>query len=216
MNWKEIYEKTLKNICEQSIDEFETIVEIEQPEFSAELVNNPNAKDDALYSFKLDDNATEEDYKKFVEYVYGYIGEDINDYLPKEEQESEDNDMQEEKIRKLLKEYGAEDVEIENFMKDLAEVKEDVEDIDDAHKDEVEGAKDYQEMKEENKLDENDETFEDIKEDEEEHQDYLFNAKNMALLKATEEGKDLILKAPKMAKDELEYEIKKYLEKNKK
>ena len=131
-------------------------------------------------------------------------------------EESEDNDMQEEKIRKLLKEYGAEDVEIENFMKDLAEVKEDVEDIDDAHKDEVEGAKDYQEMKEENKLDENDETFEDIKEDEEEHQDYLFNAKNMALLKATEEGKDLILKAPKMAKDELEYEIKKYLEKNKK
>lgn len=126
------------------------------------------------------------------------------------------SNYEETKIRNLLKMYHAEDVEIENFMKDLAEVKEDVEDIDDAHKDEVEGAKDYQEMKEENKLDENDETFEDIKEDEEEHQDYLFNAKNMALLKATEEGKDLILKAPKMAKDELEYEIKKYLEKNKK
>ena len=126
------------------------------------------------------------------------------------------SNYEETKIRNLLKMYHAEDVEIENFMKDLAEFKDDVEDLDDAHKDEVEGAKGYQEMKDNNKLNENDETFEDIKEDEEEHQDYLFNAKNMALLKATEEGKDLILKAPKMAKDELEYEIRKYLEKNKK
>lgn len=177
MDWKAIYEKTLKNLCEADEKEFGNIVEIEEPDYSVELVENPNAKENSLYAFKLDDNATEEDYKKFVEYIYGYIGEDINDYLPNEmDKESEDSPMEENKIRKLLKQYGAEDNEIENFMRDLAEVKDDVED------------------------------------EEEDDFNYL-DEETMTKLKATEEGKDLIMNAPKMAKDELKKAIMDYLSK---
>ena len=176
MDWKKIYEKTLKNLCETDEKEFGNIVEIEEPDYSVELVENKNAKENSLYSFKLDDGATDDDYKKFVEYIYGYIGEDVNDYIPIEDaEESEDNEMDEKKIRTLLKRYGAEDVEIDNFMEDLANYKEDATDEDD----------DF---------------------------NYLDN-ETMTKLKATEEGKDLIMNAPKMAKDELKKAIMDYLSK---
>lgn len=81
MDWKNFYEKTLKNICEADVNDFETIVEQPRPEFSVDLVHNPNAKPNALFSFKLDNKATEEDYKLFCEYVFTYIGEDVNDYI---------------------------------------------------------------------------------------------------------------------------------------
>lgn len=92
------------------------------------------------------------------------------------DKESEDSPMEENKIRKLLKQYGAEDNEIENFMRDLAEVKDDVED------------------------------------EEEDDFNYL-DEETMTKLKATEEGKDLIMNAPKMAKDELKKAIMDYLSK---
>lgn len=179
MDWKAIYEKTLKNLCEADEETFETIVEIEEPNYSVELVENPNAKENSLYSFKLDDGATEEDYKKFVEYIYGYIGEDINDYIPNEEvadtkNENEDAEMEEKKIRTLLKRYGADDREIDNFMEDLVNYKQESEE---------------------------DEDF-----------NYL-DGDTMSKLKATEEGKDLIMNAPKMAKDELKKAIQDYLSK---
>ena len=179
MDWKKIYEKTLKNLCEADEETFETIVEIEEPNYSVELVENPNAKENSLYSFKLDDGATEEDYKKFVEYIYGYIGEDINDYIPNEEvadtkDENEDAEMEEKKIRTLLKRYGADDREIDNFMEDLVNYKQESEE---------------------------DEDF-----------NYL-DGDTMSKLKATEEGKDLIMNAPKMAKDELKKAIQDYLSK---
>lgn len=91
------------------------------------------------------------------------------------EQEKEGNDMEENKIRSLLKRYGAVDEEIENFMQDLADYKEDAE------------------------------------EDEEDF-NYL-DGDTMTKLKATEEGKDLILNAPKMAKEELKKAIMDYLSK---
>jgi hypothetical protein len=178
INWKEIYEKTLRDICEEDENFFDNIVELERPEFQGDLIKNPNAKENSLFALMLDDNATDEDYKKFVEYIYGYIGEDINDYLTNEENpkaESEGNDMEAEKIRNLLKRYGAEDKEIENFMTDLYETKD--------------------EMK-----------------DEEEDFNYL-DGDTMAKLKATKEGQDLIINAPKMAKDELKKAIKDYLSK---
>lgn len=106
------------------------------------------------------------------------FGEDINDYINNEENpkiESEDTDMEAEQIRNLLKLYGAEDKEIENFMKDLYETKD--------------------EMK-----------------DEEEDFNYL-DGDTMAKLKATKEGQDLIINAPKMAKDELKKAIMEYLSK---
>lgn len=179
MDWKAIYEKTLKNLCEADEETFETIVEIEEPDYSVELVENPNAKENSLYSFKLDDGATEEDYKKFVEYIYGYIGEDINNYIPNEEvadakDKNEDAEMEEKKIRTLLKRYGADDREIDNFMEDLVNYKQESEE---------------------------DEDF-----------NYL-DGDTMSKLKATEEGKDLIMNAPKMAKDELKKAIQDYLSK---
>ena len=119
--------------------------------------------------------------------------------------------MDENKIRQLLKKYGADDNEIENFMQDLADTKEDIEDLEEKHDEEIEDKGKYQEFKEENNNDELDEGIEEIQEDEEEHKDYLFNAKNMEILKATDEGKRLIINAPKMAKDELERAIKKLL-----
>ena len=180
INWKEIYEKTLRNICEENENYFNNIVELERPEFQGDLIKNPNAKGNSLFALMLDNNATDEDYKKFVEYIYGYIGEDINDYLTDDEtsdlnKEKEDDNMEAEQIRNLLKLYGAEDKEIENFMKDLYETKD--------------------EMK-----------------DDEEDFNYL-DGDTMAKLKATKEGQDLIINAPKMAKDELKKAIKDYLSK---
>ena len=127
----------------------------------------------------------------------------------------EDADMKEENIKKLLKRYGAEEKEIENFINDLKEMKDDVEQMDEFEKDEKKGSKEYEDFANENNIDENDEELEEMAEDEEEHQDFLFNAKNIALLKATEEGKDLIMNAPKMAKEELEEAIREYLSKHK-
>lgn len=178
INWKEIYEKTLRDICEEDENYFNNIVELERPEFQGDLIKNPNAKENSLFALMLDDNATDEDYKRFVEYIYGYIGEDINDYLNNEETtktESEDTDMEADKIRNLLKRYGAVDEEIENFMTDLYETKD--------------------EMK-----------------DDEEDFNYL-DGDTMTKLKATKEGQDLIINAPKMAKDELKKAIKDYLSK---
>lgn len=90
-------------------------------------------------------------------------------------EDSEDTEMEAEQIRNLLKLYGAEDKEIENFMNDLYETKD--------------------EMK-----------------DEEEDFNYL-DGDTIAKLKATKEGQDLIINAPKMAKDELKKAIMEYLSK---
>ena len=119
--------------------------------------------------------------------------------------------MEELKIRELLEKYGVEKEKVDDFLKELNEVKEDVEDLEEKHDEEIEDNKKYQEFKEENNNDELDEGIEEIQEDEDEHKDYLFNAKNMEILKATEDGKRLIINAPKMAKDELERAIKKLL-----
>lgn len=88
--------------------------------------------------------------------------------------ENEDAEMEEKKIRTLLKRYGADDREIDNFMEDLVNYKQESEE---------------------------DEDF-----------NYL-DGDTMSKLKATEEGKDLIMNAPKMAKDELKKAIQDYLSK---
>ena len=210
--WKQIYEKVL-SMCEKPIDDELAIVEVEQPKYSVDLIENENANENSLYAFKLDEGATEDDYKMFSEYIYNYVGLDIYDYLPKDmEEESEDN-MEEQKIRELLKKYGADENEIENFMQDLADTKEDVKDLDVAKEDETKGQKEYQEMKDTNNDDSMDEKLEEIKDDEEEHEDYLLNEKTLQILKQTKEGQDLIINAPKMAKEELKQAIVKFLQK---
>lgn len=81
----------------------------------------------------------------------------------------------ENKIRTLLAQYGAEESEIENFINDLKETKNDIE------------------------------------EDEEDDWGYL-DSDTIAKLKATEKGKDLIINAPTMAKEELKKAIQEYLQ----
>ena len=79
-----------------------------------------------------------------------------------------------EKIKKLLKTYGAKDEEIDNFIKDLEDYKEEAE-------------------------------------EEQDNEPYILNAETLNVLKATKEGRDLILKAPKLKKEELAEEIKKFI-----
>lgn len=120
-----------------------------------------------------------------------------------DEEENGDEDMDKNKIRKLLKQYGAVDEEIENFMNDLEELK-----------DEIEDDADTQEETQEN---EQEEVKEDVKEETIESEEDDFNyldAETIQKLKATEQGKDLIMNAPKMAKDELKRAIKEYLTNN--
>ena len=95
----------------------------------------------------------------------------------KNDTEKEENDMEEAKIRRLLKEYGAEDKEIENFMEDLKDTKEEIE------------------------------------EKEDEDDEFVLSPKNLEVLKATEEGKDLIMKAPEMSKEELKKAVYEFLKK---
>lgn len=174
-NWDDIYKKTLKNICESNSSNFDNIVEIEMPEFESELIENENTNFDSLFRQKLDENASEEDKRKFVEYIYNYIGENIYDFLPKDTETQEDS-MNEEKIRKLLAKYGAEESEIENFMNDLNDTKEELE--------------------------------EDVADE-----DYVLNQDTINKLKETQDGINLLIKAPEMAKEELKKAIADYLQK---
>ena len=91
-DWKKIYEHTLKNICEANVDEFEIIVEQEMPKFSVDLIRNPKASNNALFSLKLDSNANNEDYKRFCEYIYTYVGENVYDFIEFDPDEEDDYD----------------------------------------------------------------------------------------------------------------------------
>lgn len=92
-------------------------------EYPPLIMELPYGCDDyqALMMYAIDTNTkiTEEvlaDYikRKNIKYGVRETGED-------------DNNMEEQKIRKLLKQYGAEDVEIENFMTDLKDMKDEAE-----------------------------------------------------------------------------------------
>ena len=133
---------------------------------------------------------------------------------PKEEK-LEEIKCEVDKIRRLLKKYGKNEEEIDNFMEELAEYKEDVEEIEEEIQEESKGSKEYEEKKDNNKVDENDDVFEEIAKDEEKHEEYLLNAKNLAILKATEEGRKIIRQAPEMQKEELKKAILSILEGNK-
>ncbi len=215
MEYKKLYEEVLKNICEKSYFDFDVIVELPMPSFFDKLVMNENAKLGAVFNKKLDESkATEDDYKEFVEYMYRYVGkEDELDKILADK--GEDGDMEREKIKKLMLEYGAPKDVVEDFLNDLYEVKQDTEKMDDFKKDEEKGSDEYKDFVKENNIDKNDEKLKEMANDEKGHEDFLLNAQNIALLKATDEGKKLLINAPQMAKDELEKAIKDYLIKNK-
>ena len=81
MTWKEIYQKTLKRICEDDISNYDDIVEVDFSSIEDKLIPNTNAKDNCVFGMMLNDEATNEDYKTFCELVYNYVGLDIYDYL---------------------------------------------------------------------------------------------------------------------------------------
>ena len=124
--------------------------------------------------------------------------------------------MNKDKIKELLIKYGVDESKVEDFIKELDETKEDIQDLEESRKEEEQGVEDYQKQKDTNNDNTDDEMLEDIKEDESKHEEYLLNAENIQLLKATEKGKDLLMNAPEMAKEELEKAIKEYLEEYKK
>lgn len=81
MNWKSIYEKVLKNICESDAKDYDEIVEVDFSHLLDKLEHNDNADENSLFTMKLNSKATENDYKEFCELVYNYIGLDIYDYI---------------------------------------------------------------------------------------------------------------------------------------
>ena len=84
MNYKQLYEKVLKNICEKKLNRKGVIIEVERPDFSVDLIPNKNANYDSFFALKLDEGATEEDYKKFIEYVGAMANKDMNEILNEE------------------------------------------------------------------------------------------------------------------------------------
>ena len=163
-----------------------------------------------IWNFSDDSNYCEENKEKIEKMAGAKMDiENKNDSL-----ENKAN-YGEQKIRTLLAQYGAEEKEIENFMEDLADMKDDLEQINEFQDDEKSGGKDYKEFAETNHDDSDDKVLKEMADDEEKHDDYLLNAENMKLLKATKEGRDLIIKAPEMAKEELKKAIEDYLQKNK-
>lgn len=83
MNWKKVYSRVLKEVCEEPTKDTE-IVEVDFSKIQDKLTHNENAKPNSLFSMKLNDDATEQDYKTFCELIYAYMGLDIYNYLPKE------------------------------------------------------------------------------------------------------------------------------------
>lgn len=85
MKWKKVYEDVLKKVCEKEYEN-EDIVEVDFSKLQDKLVKNENAKEGAIFGFKLSDNATEDDYKMFCELIYNYIGLDIYNFIEKPKQ----------------------------------------------------------------------------------------------------------------------------------
>ena len=100
-----------------------------------------------------------------------------------------------EKIKALLGEYAFDEAKVDEFIAKLEDLKDDVEEVNEHIEEEAKGVEEYEEMSE----------------DEEEHLEYLLNARNLEILKASKEGRDLILNAPNMQKEELENAIKNFL-----
>ena len=177
MQWKEKYNKIVNGFCLMSSDNIIANVNLERPSFADILIPNEKATGDVMFAMKLDETkASEEDYKNFCYYVFELNGYNPDDYLGTSDDDKEkgEEDMELNKIKKLLKTYGASDNEINNFISDLQEDKEEIEE---------------------------DEDF-----------NYL-DSETMNKLKADDKGKDIIMNAPTMKREELKKLVKEYLSK---
>lgn len=87
MTWKEIYRTTVKVLCEQPIEDFDTFITLEEPEIVKDgKVYFEEGHEGELSSMRLHEEiATDDDYKEFCEYMYNYVGDDLYNYLDKSE-----------------------------------------------------------------------------------------------------------------------------------
>lgn len=83
MNWENIYDTTVKVLCERPIEEFDFFVNLEMPKFMETGVGYfEEEHENELSSMRLHKElATDEDYKEFCEWIYNYIGDDLYNYV---------------------------------------------------------------------------------------------------------------------------------------
>lgn len=80
VNWKEEYDRVLKEICEVEKPDDEPIVDIID-DILGKLIPNENASFNSRFCLKLPEDSSDEDYKAFCYYVYARAGEDFDEYL---------------------------------------------------------------------------------------------------------------------------------------
>lgn len=81
MNYKELYKKVIKSICEKPVDPSKDIFEPEPPKALVEG-RTYTVESDGVINIRLDERvATEQDYKEFCEFAFAKIGENLEDYL---------------------------------------------------------------------------------------------------------------------------------------
>lgn len=81
VNWKEEYERVLKDICEAERPYDEPIVDVMDENLMGKMIPNENASFGSRFCLKLPEGSSDEDYKAFCYYVYERSGEDFDDYL---------------------------------------------------------------------------------------------------------------------------------------
>ena len=95
MNWKEIYQKVVKNICEKKVDPQANIYEPQPPKALLEG-KTYTVEGDGLINIRLDEKvATDEDYKDFCRFAFEKIGESLEDYIGQEKKFSNFSKQQE-------------------------------------------------------------------------------------------------------------------------
>ena len=94
------------------------IFDVELPPFMEDDSKTKYVEGDYVFNYVLTDKATDKDRADYVDYIMDYTGQDLDLYIIEDDKDEKDMDT-EEKIKSLLKAYGAKDAEIANFMKDL-------------------------------------------------------------------------------------------------
>ena len=85
--WEQIYDITVKTLCEKPIEDFDMFITLEMPDFMEKGIGYfEEGHEDQLSSMRLHKElAKDKDYKEFVEYMYNYIGDDIHNYIDENE-----------------------------------------------------------------------------------------------------------------------------------
>ena len=84
MDYKDLYKKVVKVICEKQVDPNENIYEPEPPKAFIEGRTH-TVETNGIINIRLDESsATEEDYKDFCRYAFEKVGDSLDNYLQEE------------------------------------------------------------------------------------------------------------------------------------